>query len=117
VKWCMKFDLNSNKWEPLPKLNHARESCGSFMSKEKRYICVFGGSHNSVERLHFTRPHEGWEVLDVEFPGDLDGKAGLTTLPMWHYPVQIDGIDEDDVLIFGGSYKEILRFNYDTKEI
>lgn len=36
---------------------------------------------------------------------------------MWHYPIGISGIDNDDVLIFGGQYKEILRFNYESKEI
>ena len=89
VKSCFKFDVNQNTWEPLPELNHSRETCGSFMSKEKRYICVFGGNQNSVERLHFTKPDEGWEVLNVEFPSDLDGKSGLTTLPMWFYPISI----------------------------
>ncbi len=45
---------------------------------------VFGGSHDSVERINLKNPIK-WEKLDVEIPLQIAFKGGLTMLPMWYY--------------------------------
>lgn len=67
INKCQKFNINTLKWEALPDMNHPRAAAGSFMSQDKQYLYVFGGSHDSVERLPLNR-FGTWEVVTVELP-------------------------------------------------
>ena len=32
-------------------------------------------------------------------------------LPMWHYPQKLENISQDEVLIFGGGFKEVFSLD------
>ena len=38
-------------------------------------------------------------------------------MPMWHYPEQLQNIEDDKVLIFGGGLKEVFAFDHDNKSV
>tara|TARA_B110000285_G_scaffold220976_1_gene273342 strand:+ start:495 stop:1208 length:714 start_codon:yes stop_codon:yes gene_type:complete len=116
VNTCKKFNVNSLKWEPMPNMNHARAAAGSYMSQDRKSLFAFGGSHDSVERLSLTKYGE-WETINMELPQTIAFKGGLTMLPMWHYSQQLQNIEEDKVLIFGGGLKEVFAFDHTAKTV
>lgn len=91
-----------------------RAAAGSFMSKDKKFLFAFGGTHDSVERLSLCK-YGAWETIKMEMPQEIAFKGGLTMLPMWHYPEQLQNIESEKVLIFGGGIKEVFSFDQDNK--
>jgi hypothetical protein len=54
---------------------------------------------------------QSWKLLDVKFPKGIKFSGGLTMLPMWHYPQKLENISQDEVLIFGGGFKEVFSLD------
>ena len=64
-----RFDVNTLKWKVLPDMKHPRYSPGVFMSKDKKFVYVFGGQHGSIERIE-TQDHKFavWQEIQLNFP-------------------------------------------------
>lgn len=60
IEDCLKFNVNKLKWERMPNLNFPRVEAGSFMSRDKKNMYIFGGSHDSVEWIELGNPSTSW---------------------------------------------------------
>jgi hypothetical protein len=87
------------------------------MCREKKHMYVFGGSHDSVEMIELNKDNASWQQLEVDFPIQLAFKGGLTMLPMWFYNNELESINSDSVLIFGGGIRDVYSFNPQTKQV
>ena len=78
LKDCEQYNIEDNKWKPLPSLNEARYDNGSiYINKTKTIYCFGGynGSHvlNTMEKLELTGPPESyaWKLLTIN-PNEAD---------------------------------------------
>ena len=113
----MKFNVNKLKWEEMPDLNYPRVEAGSFMCRKKENMYIFGGSHDSVERINLHDPSAKWEKMEVEIPIEIAFKGGLTMLPMWYYNHELESVSKNSVLVFGGGMKDVYSYNPKTNTV
>ena len=66
-------------------MNFKRSAPGSFISKNRDYLYVFGGYNSSIERHDITAPTTAWQLLPLKLP-QLANRSGITTIPLWKLP-------------------------------
>ena len=108
VKSCMKFNLHTEKWEKMADLNQARSSPGVLVSNDGSSIYVFGGRHNSYERISIKDTSSPWEITNVKnFPFEHTyDNFGLIMYPLSRHKKEFDKLAKDYILVFGGDTKE-----------
>lgn len=118
VKSCMKFNLHTEKWEKMADLNQPRSSPGVLLSNDGLYIYVFGGRHNSFERISIKNTSSPWELTNVKnFPFEHTyDNFGLIMYPLSRHKKQLDGLSKQHIVVFGGDTKEGFAIDEESLE-
>ena len=112
---CAKFDINNLKWTFLPNMLKKRLSPGIFQNKD--FLYVFGGKDPSIER--FDLQNEIWDEIKCQFPEIMGNKGQFSLFENRIFKKGKSPIldDQNAILIFGGTLKEIYKFDIENHEI
>jgi hypothetical protein len=76
TKSTIRFNIVTQRWTELADLNIERANCGSFVTKNSKYVYAFGGFNfpagsqqkalASVERLNLLKPEAQFKELDLQ---------------------------------------------------
>lgn len=127
---CERYDINTNQWKEIPKLNYHRQNCSLFYHNEQ-YLYAFGGLCfdeslgefifvETVERIDIgfsdvdITKNNKWEIVPtVKNKGSVNiSKSIMTVLP----------IHPNKILLVGGLYKdqtysdEVILFDFEKSE-
>lgn len=131
---CERFDINTGKWNEIPKINYHRQNCTLFYHNEQ-FLYVFGGlcfdeslgefifvetverldvGFNEVDITNNTSTDARWEIVPtIKSKGSVNiSKSIMTVVP----------IHPNKILLVGGLYKdqtysdEVIMFDFEKSE-
>ena len=76
----------------MPHMNRPRRGCGNFKTYDKKWLYVFGGATDTIERLDLNDESAIWENVDFDNHNDLTYQHGIIM-----YPLQIPYSEENEL--------------------
>ena len=96
----------------MPRLRRPRIFPSTFKTKDGKYLYVFGGEQDGIERYDTIIDYHQWQLLQISFPNHLIF-GHFSTLPMYKLKNEIPGVNIYKILIFGSKGDRNI-FTFDT---
>ena len=78
---CSMFNIHDLTLHPMPNMLFKRVKPGSFVTSDQKFLYVFGGKNNTIERIEI-KEDSFWEIVsDTLLPYEFSKSYGHAIIP------------------------------------